>query len=128
MVLTGTVLTTTSVPNRRSMLLLLGECLRVAIIRLGSSSDDEVAFMCHFDSYAVMNTANLTLYQWIITTYPAIVESYEQLYDSNPFHQIGLDCAVLSANASDIADHLSTVVIYKTQYTNTDNKPVTFSF
>ena len=63
-----------------------------------------------------MNTGSLTLHQWIITTYPAIVASYEQFDDASPFQTIGLDCAVPSADASAISNQLTAVVTYKTRY------------
>ena len=75
-----------------------------------------------------MNTANLILHQWIMTTYPAIVANYEQFDDVNPFKPIELDCAVPSADAEAIANQLTAVVAYKTRYQKEDGTPVTLSF
>ena len=110
------------------MQLALDNCLPAAILRFGSTSHNEVTFTCHLDSCAAMNTTNLKLHQWIVTTYPTIVASFEQFDNANPFHPIGLNCAVPSANANAITNKLTAVVIYKTWYTDIDNKPVTLSF
>ena len=75
-----------------------------------------------------MNTGSLTLHQWIITTYPAIVASYEQFDDASPFQPIGFDCAVPSADASSISNQLTAVVTYKTRYVDTAGTPVELSF
>ena len=75
-----------------------------------------------------MNTANLTLHQWIMTTYPAIVDSYEQFDDATPFQPIGLDCAVPSADTNAIGNQLTAVVMYKTRYRDENGAPVTLSF
>ena len=78
LVLCGLMLTTTPLANIWQMPLSLDNCLPAAVLRFGSDAEDEVAFPCHLDSCAAMNTGSLTLHQWIITTYPAIVDSYEQ--------------------------------------------------
>ena len=75
-----------------------------------------------------MNAANLLLHQWIITTYPSIVLSYEQFDDSNAFCSLGLDCVVPSADADKVEKKLTAVVTYKTRYTDNYGKPITLSF
>ena len=74
-----------------------------------------------------MNTGSLNLHQWIITTYPVIVASYEQFDDTVPFQPIGLDCAVPSADYSAISNQLTAVVTYKTRYVDTAGAPVELS-
>ena len=75
-----------------------------------------------------MNAANLLLHQWIITTYPSIVLSYEHFDDSNAFCSLGLDCAVPSVDADKVEKKLTAVVTYKTRYTDNYSKPITLSF
>ena len=103
-------------------------CLLAAVFRFGSDADDEVVFPCHLDSCAAMNAGSLTLHQWIITTYPAIVASYKQFDDAIPFQPIGLDCAVPSANSSAISNQLTAVVMYKTRYVDKAGTPMELSF
>ena len=104
LVLCGSIFATTPFHNVRQMSLSLENCLPVAVFRFGSNSEDEVAFPCYLDSCATMNTGSFNLHQWIITTYPAIVASYEQFDDASPFQSIGLDCAVPSADFSAISN------------------------
>ena len=68
------------------------------------------------------------MHQLIITTYLAIVANYEQFDDVNRFQPIGLDYAVPSADASAVANQLTTVVAYKIRYMDTAGKLVTLSF
>ena len=128
LVVCGSIFTTTPFHNVRQMPLSLDNYLPAAIFRFGSTSEDEVAFPCHLDSCAAMNTGSLTLHQWIITTYLAIVASYEQFDDASPLQPIGLDCAVPSADSSAISDQLTAIVTYETRYVDTAGAPVELSF
>ena len=84
-VLYGNPLNTVAIPNMRLMPLSLDNNLSSALFRFGTYYDDEVLFPCHLDSCAAMNTNMLVLHQWIITSYPEIVQSYEQFDNNTPF-------------------------------------------
>jgi len=124
----GSVLTTSPLPKLRQMPLFLNYCLPTAIIRFGDSSENEISFTCHLDSFTAMNTANLLLHQWIITTYPSIVLSYEQFDDINASCPLGLDYVVPPAGADKVEKKLTAVVTYKTRYTENYSKPIALSF
>ena len=104
MVLNGTVLNVATTPEMRKMPLSLSNDLPAAVFRFGTTSEDEVPFACHLDTFAAMNTGNLHLHQWIITNYPHIVDSYEQYDDANPVNTMTLDCAV---SASEVGKQLA---------------------
>ena len=110
------------------MPLSLDNDLPAAVFSFGTSIDNEVEFSCHMDSCAAMNTANLLLHQWIMTTYPDIVDSYEHFNDDNPFQPIELDCAVPNSDSKQNRNKLTAVVTYKTRYCNLDGKPMNISF
>ena len=98
-------------------------------IRFGTSDDNEVAFLCHLDSCAGMNTANLLLHQWMITNHPEIVISYEEYTDSNPFTPLKLDCAIPTNEKDDNCDgQLTAVVTYRTRYLLPDGTNATVTF
>ena len=75
-----------------------------------------------------MYTANRTLHQWIIITYPVIVASYKQFDEANPFILIGLKCTVPIADSNAISNQLTAVVTYKTRYLSINKESVTMSF
>ena len=81
----------TTLPNSNlhQISLSLDNYLSATVLRFGISKDSEIPFTCHLDSCAAMNIANLLLHMWIITTYPAIAESYAKFDDALPFHPIG---------------------------------------
>ena len=112
MVVIGSLLATSPSTSLCKMPLALDNSLPAVVLWIGSNVEDEVAFTCHLDSCAAMNTANLTLHQWIMTTYPAIVDCYEQFDNISPFQPIGLDCAVPSAETNTIVNQLIVVVTY----------------
>ena len=62
-VLYGSILTSSLLPKLRQMPLFLDNYLLAAIIRFGDSSENEIPFTCHLDSFAAMNTVNLLLHQ-----------------------------------------------------------------
>lgn len=86
-------------------------------MRLGTTDDTEVTFICHVDTCAAMSTGNLQLHEWIMTTYPDIVAEYIQYDDNNPFEPIQLSCAVQDLNTVQ-AEHgkLTAIVRYWTRY------------
>ena len=52
-------------------------------------------FLAHIDTCASMNTGNILLHQWIVTTYPACVAEYTQFDDdNNEFQPIQLQVAI----------------------------------
>ena len=63
-------------------------------MRLGTTDDTEVTFICHVDTCAAMSTGNLQIHEWIMTTYPEIVAEYIRYDDNNPFEPIQFSCAV----------------------------------
>jgi len=65
----------------RHMPLDLDNGLPAIDMRFGLDDMTETCFACYVDSCAAMKTGNLLIHQWIMTTYPAIVCSYEQFND-----------------------------------------------
>ena len=126
--LNGTLLNVGATSDLRPMPLALDNGLPAAVLRFGTSVEDEIPFSCHLDSCAAMNTGNLHLHQWIITQHPHLVESYEQYDDEHPFRPITLDCAVPQSEAEKTTGKLTAVVKYKTRYVDKDNNPLTLSF
>ena len=124
----GTVLNVNPVSNLRHMPLSLDDGLPTAVFSFGTNTSNEIDFSCHMDTCAAMNTANLLLHQWIITTYPDIVDSYEHFNDKQPFHPIELDCAVLNSDFKKNCNKLTAVVTYKTRYCDQSGKMITISF
>ena len=113
---------------QRPMPLSIDNNLPAAVFRFGSTSENEIPFPCHVDSCAAMNTANLLLYMWIITKYPAIVDSYKQFDDAYGFCPLGLDTAVPASDVHNMANKLTAIVTYKTRYVDSEGKNMTLSF
>ena len=126
--LSGSLLNVASAHNLRAMPLALDNGLPAAVLRFGTSVENEVPFSCHLDSCAAMNTDSLHLHQWVITQHPHLVESYEQFDDANPFRPITLDCAVPQSEAEKTTGKLTAVVTYKTRYMDEQGKRLTLSF
>ena len=126
--LSDTILKTVSSPNMRYIPLTLDNDLTAAVFRFEATCDTETSFSCHLDSCVVINTGSLLLHMWIITTYPSIVESYEQFDDAVPFQPIMLDYAIPASEVEKDTDKFSTVVIYKIRYKKSDGNIVTISF
>ena len=110
------------------MPLSLDNGLPAAVLQFGTNDMDSIEFSCHFDSCAAMNTANLLLHQWIMTTYPHIVHSYEQFDDNVPFQPIELDCAIPNAESKQNCNRLTAVVTYITNYRKPDGSNMKLSF
>ena len=110
------------------MPLSLDNGLPAAILQFGTTDDNEIEFACHFDSCAAMNTANLLLHQWIITSFPQIVHKYEHFNDELPFQPIELDCAIPNADSKKDCNRLTAVVSYKTRYLKPDGTNMTLEF
>lgn len=114
----------------RAILLEVDNILPTIDIQFGTTDDNEVTFLCHLDSCADMNTANLLLHQWMITHHPGIVVLYEEYTDSNSFVPLKLGCAIPTNNVENNCDgQLTAVVTYRTNYVlpNGTNATITFS-
>jgi hypothetical protein len=72
-----------------------------------------------------VSTGNLTFHQWIVTTYPAIVHSYEEFDDTHPFEAIKLVGAISDPAHFNKEAHgkLTAVVRYHMPYTDSDFSP-----
>ena len=126
--LSGSLLNVASDDVVRPMPLALDNGLPSAVLRFGTSSEDEVQFSCHLDSCAAMNTGSLHLHQWVCTQHPHLVDNYEQFDDMNPFRPITLDCAVPQTESEKTTGKLTAVITYKTRYRDDKGKTLTLSF
>ena len=97
-------------------------------VRFGSNSNDETCFLCHVDSCAAMNTGNLLMHEWIMTTNPGIVCSYEKFDDENPFEPLSLACAVSIEDITATYGQLTSVVTYHTQYRDKNGVSIKLAF
>ena len=98
-------------------------------MRFGTTYDNEIIFLCHLDSCAGMNTANLLLHQWMITNHPEIVVSYEEYTDSNLFMPLKLNCAIPKNEDTNNCDgQLTAVATYRTRYMLPNGNHVTIIF
>jgi hypothetical protein len=85
---------------------------------LGVPPDPSVSLVCLYDTCAAVCSGNLLFHQWVITTFPELVHSYEQFDDSNPFEAIKLVGALKDPAEFDVASHgqLTAVVRYHLPY------------
>ena len=113
-VTSGSIFNTTATPLLRKISLSLNNKLLSAVIRFGTSEESEIAFSCHLDSCAAMNTENSLLHMWIMTIYPEIVASCERYDDDKLFQTITLDYVYPLSAADKDASKLFAVVSYKT--------------
>jgi hypothetical protein len=88
-------------------------------VDLGHSLDAAVSLVCLYDTCAAVCSGNFLFHQWVITTYPDLVLSFEQFNDANPFEPIKLVGAIKNPADFDAAAHgqLTTVVCYHLPYT-----------
>ena len=113
----------------RQMPLDLDNGLPGILLRVGKDHSTSTCFLCHVDSCAAMNTGNLLLHQYIMTTYPETVAEYIQYNDKEPFEPIRLECAVQDLErVENEQGKLTAIVRYLTPYTDTENKPILISF
>ena len=98
---------------------------------------DYVSFTCHIDSCAAMNTGNLLVHQWIISSHPEMVVDFVMYNNSNPFQPVQLLCALKNSKESevhtqaelDVANSLCAIVRYRTPFFyNKTGKPCIISF
>lgn len=94
----------------------------------GTSSENECCFICHMDTCAAMNTGNLTVHKWVMTTYPELVAEYIQFDDQHPFEPLQLHCAVEDlASTESMHGKLTAIVRYWMRY-ELNGKKVLLSF
>ena len=123
----GQILST--LPNSiRSIPLAINNNMPAIELRFGTSIENEITILCHLDTCGGMNTGSLLLHQWIMTTNPAIVSSFEQYNDPNPFQPLSLDTAVPTAAGDELTGKLTAVAKYFTRYGEDSEKPVTIEF
>jgi hypothetical protein len=74
--------------------------------------------VCLYDTCAAVCSGNLLFHQWVITSFPELVHSFEQFDDSNPFEAIKLVGALKDPAAFDVATYgrLTAVVRYHLPY------------
>ncbi len=77
-----------------------------------------------------MNTGNLRIHQYLITTFPDCVHSYEEYNDSNPFTPISLEGVTNDESATQDFESgkLTTLVRYHTRYQEANGKSKLLSF
>ena len=92
------------------MPLSLYDKLPAAVLHFGLSNEEEISFAYHLNSFTAMNTGSLILHQWIITTYPEIVDSYEQYDDENSFQPITPNFAIPASKAEKDTDNNSAMM------------------
>lgn len=97
-------------------------------VRFGLDSTTETCFACRVDSCAAMNTGNKLVHEWIMTTFPEIVCSYEQFDDENPFEPLRLVCAVSIEDITATYGQLTGVVTYHTQYKDKHGVAIKLAF
>ena len=94
----------------------------------GREETDEIGLLCHMDTCAAMNTGNLAVHQWLITTQPHLVAEYIQFDDSRPFEPLQLHCAVEDLSKTEsMHGKLTAIVRYWMRYTQ-NGKRVILSF
>jgi hypothetical protein len=103
------------------------------VVLLFKSKEVTARFRVHIDSCASLNVGNLGVHQWIMTTYPDIVEEYIQFDDPNAFHPIHLRVATNAPDDSvkaSIDQHgaLTAIVRYRTAFSFGDSTPFILSF
>jgi hypothetical protein len=93
--------------------------------QLGTSLTAAVSLVCLYDTCAAVCSGNLLFHQWVISTYPDLVHSFEQFDDANPFEAIKLLGAVQDPASFDEEAHgrLTAVVRYRMPYTDSASHP-----
>ena len=80
------------------------------------------------DTCAAMNTGNLAVHQWLMSTHPHLVAEYIQFDDVTPFEPLQLHCAVTDLfKTESMHGKLTDIVRYWLRYKN-DDKNVVLSF
>ena len=98
---------------------------------------DYISFTCHIDSCAAMNTGNLLVHKWIITSHPEMVIDFTMYNNTNPFQPVQLLCALKNDDSTDghtqaeldVASSLCAIVRYRTPFFfEKTGKPCIISF
>ena len=85
----------------------------------GNNEKDEISFICHMDTCAAMNTGNLSVHKWLMTSHPHLVAEYIQFDDTNPFEPLRLHCAVEDLSKTEsMHGKLTAIVRYWLRYKN----------
>ena len=83
----------------------------------GTNPTNECCFICHIETCAAMNTGNLTVHKWLITTYPELVAEYVQFDEQHPFEPLQLHCEVEDlASIDSMHGKLTSIVRYWLRY------------
>jgi hypothetical protein len=92
---------------------------------LGPSPASAVSLVCLYDTCAAVCSGNLLFHQWVITSHPDLVHSFEQFDDSNPFEAIKLVGALKDPADFDVDTYgqLTAVVRYHLPYSDLDSTP-----
>ena len=118
--------------TNKPMPLDLDNGLPVICLQFGRSAKQEISFGCHVDTCAAMNTGNLLVHKWIMTSFPHIVAEYLEYNDTESFNPIQLLCAVEDEQRNNSRDDnkgkLTAIVRYWTQYKNKDGSREVISF
>ena len=94
----------------------------------GLEKPSEIGLLYHLDLCAAMNTGNLHVHQWLITTHPHLVAEYIQYDDATPFQPLQLACAVRDLDTvKSMYGKLTAVVRYCLRYA-VNGKRFTLSF
>ena len=88
----------------------------------------EIGLLYHLYLCTAMNTGNLYVHRWLITTYPHLVDEYIQYHDATPFQPLQLVCAVCDLDTvKSMHGKLTAIVRYLLRYAVND-KRFTLSF
>ena len=60
----------------------------------GTYVNHKIRCMCHMDTRTAMNTGNLLVHQWLITTNPSLIAEYIQFDYARPFEPLQFRCTV----------------------------------
>ena len=113
MTFTAKVLSTQGLPP---MPIKVNNSLPAAVFRFGSSDNEEVALTFNLDSCAGMNTGNLLVHQWIMTSKPEIVLDYKECTDPEGFQHLLLEGVTSELSHDDDIGKLTSIVTYRTRY------------
>ncbi len=104
--------------------------LPAILMRLGQCDESEVQVSFNLDTCAGMNTGNLRIHQYLITTFPTCVHSYEEYNDSNPFSPISLEGVTTDSSSSEDFESgkLTALVRYHTRYSERNGTKKLLSF
>ena len=113
-VLTCQILTTPVTSQPRRIPLTASSELLTINHQFRTHNKNETSFLCHIENYAVMNTGNLHLHEWVVTNNPDLVESYLEFDDSDLSVPLILDCAVPTNTTMTLSNTPNAIVTNKT--------------